>query len=789
MKFSENWLRTLVNPPCSGDELAHLLTMAGLEVEGFEPVAPEFDGVVVAEVLLVEKHPMADRLNVCLVDTGAEENKEPLKIVCGAPNVQAGVKVPCALVGAHLPGIVIKQAKLRGIDSYGMLCSTKELGLSDAADGLLLLPDDAPVGEDFRKYYALEDNIFSISLTPNRADCLGLVGVAREVAAITDTAFLSLANDSVVSEIDKALMVQVAEPAACPLYCGRVVQGIRLDVTTPAWIIRRLDRSGIRPINPVVDVTNYVMLETGQPMHAFDLAKVNGSIQVRNARPGEQIQLLNGHELNLQPDMLLIADQKGPLALAGIMGGMNSGVVNGTTDIFLESAFFDPAVITGKSFYLGFGTDSSHRFERGVDFAATRDVLERATNLIVKICGGKTGPITEVKNELPLRLPVSVRVDRIKRVLGISVDKQQITDLFRRLGFDFTCNADTFHVTPPSYRFDLAIEEDFIEEVARIYGYDHISVKVPDSSFAMLPASESVRTQSQLRQILVARDYQEVINYAFVDAAWESDFSDNETPVALKNPIASHMSVMRSSLIGGLIANLQFNLNRKQARVRLFEIGCCFLRGDENSSMQMENLAGLCYGDIVPEQWGAPSRNVDFYDVKADIEALCGPNNCYFEADPHPALHPGRAASVIINNRKAGWIGELHPRWQSKYGLSKTAILFELYLDALMTRSLPAAKDIPKYPPIRRDIAVIVSNYINTQAILACMYAEKIPIISEITLFDIYRGKGVGEDKKSLAFRILLQDTEKTLTDQDADIVVTSLINILERKFGAKLRN
>lgn len=789
MKFSENWLRTLVNPPCSGDELAYLLTMAGLEVESLEPVAPDFNKVVVAEVLSVEKHPTADRLNICFVDTGLEENNKPLQIVCGAPNVQAGVKVPCALIGARLPGILIKQAKLRGVDSYGMLCSTKELGLSDVADGLMLLPSDAPVGEDFRKYYALEDKIFSLSLTPNRADCLGLVGVAREVAAITDTAFSPVGNESVVSEIDKSLVVHVAEPAACPLYCGRVVQGIRLDVLTPPWIMRRLDRSGIRPINPVVDVTNYVMLETGQPMHAFDLAKVTGLIQVRNARSGEQMQLLNGHQLNLQPDMLLIADQKGPLALAGIMGGMNSGVVDGTTDIFLESAFFDPAVISGKSFYLGFGSDSSHRFERGVDFAATRDVLERATNLIIKICGGKSGPITEVRSELPQRASVRVRADRVKRVLGINIDKQQIVELFRRLRFNFTCDGDTFYVTPPSYRFDLAIEEDFIEEVARIYGYDHISARVPNSSFTMLPTTETEQTKSQFRQILTARDYQEVINYAFVDAVWESDFSNNKVPIALKNPIASHMSVMRGSLFGGLIANLQFNLNRQQVRVRLFEIGCCFLRDDDNNSIQVENLAGLCYGDVVPEQWGLPSRSTDFYDVKADIEALCGPSNIHFEAALHPALHPGKTARIIINNKTAGWIGELHPRWQSKYGLLKTAVLFELHLDALVTRSLPSAKDIPKYPPIRRDIAVIVSNHISTQAILACMYAEKISIVSEISLFDIYRGKGVGEDKKSLAFRILLQDTEKTLTDHDADFVVTSLINILECKFGAKLRN
>nr|MBA2484118.1 phenylalanine--tRNA ligase subunit beta [Nitrosomonas sp.] len=749
---------------------------------------PDFDKVVVAEVLSVEKHPTADRLSVCCVDVGVKDKSDPLQIVCGAPNVQVGVKVPCALIGAQLPDFIIKQAKLRGVNSYGMLCSARELGLSDAADGLLLLPSDAPTGEDFRRYYSLEDNIFSLSLTPNRADCLGLIGVAREVAAITDSAFSPLKIDPVLSEIDDALAVEVAEPAACPLYSGRIIRGICLDASTPAGIIRRLERSGIRPINPVVDVTNYVMLETGQPLHAFDLKKIAGSIQVRNAKAGESMQLLNGQQVDLQPDMLLIADQKNPLALAGIMGGINSGVDEGTTDIFLESAFFNPAAISGKSFHLGFGSDSSHRFERGVDFAETRNVLERATKMMTEICGGKSGPITEVKGELPQRSSVNVRVDRVKRVLGINLDKQQIIEFFRRIKFDFTNEGNALYVIPPTYRFDLEIEEDFIEEIARIYGYDHISPTMPQSSRSMLTATETVSTKTQFRQILTARDYQEVINYAFVDSAWESDFSGNTAPIVLKNPIASQMSVMRSSLFGGLIDNLQFNLNRKQSRIRLFEIGCCFLR-DNNSNMEIENLAGLSCGDVVPEQWGVSSRSIDFYDVKADIEALCGTNNIHFEKASHPALHPGKTAKIFINNKKAGWIGELHPRWQSKYGLLKTAVLFELHLNVMSERLLPLAKDISKYPPIRRDIAVIVPNHIETQSILQCMYAENISIISEISLFDIYRGKGVEEGKKSLAFRILLQDTEKTLTDQDADSVITSLINLLEREFDAKLRN
>ncbi|MDP1559342.1 MAG: phenylalanine--tRNA ligase subunit beta [Nitrosomonas sp.] len=788
MKFSENWLRTLVNPPFSSDELAHLLTMAGLEVESIEPVASVFDKVVVAEVLSVEKHPAADRLNICLVNASSKKNNQPLQIICGAPNVRAGIKVPCALVGAKLPDFVIKHAKLRGLESHGMLCSANELGLSAVTDGLLLLPDDAPIGADFRDYYALDDNIFTLKLTPNRADCLGLTGVAREVAAITTSTFIPLEIKPTSIGIDDTLKIDIAVPDACPLYCGRVIRDICLDVLAPPWLIRRLERSGVRSINAVVDVTNYVMLETGQPMHAFDLAKISGAIQVRYARSDEHMKLLNGNQIDLQSAMLLIADDKGPLALAGIMGGSDSGVTQATTDIFLESAFFNPAIISGKSFHLGFSSDSAHRFERGVDFAATRDVLEHATNLILEICGGKSGPVTEVKSILPQRSSVIVRVDRVKRVLGIEIDKDQITEFFQRLNFNFSVDGNVFYVMPPTYRFDLAIEEDFIEELARIYGYDHIPPGSPNLKLNMLPAPETERTKFQLQQILSARDYQEVINYAFVDAAWEADFTNNKTPVILKNPIASQMSTMRSSLVGGLIANLQFNLNRKQPRVRLFEIGCCF-EITEGRYVQQENLAGLCYGDVMPEQWGVAARNIDFYDVKADIEALFWPCTINFEAISHPALHPGKGAQIMISNQKAGWIGELHPRWQKKYGLTKATVMFEVRTDLLTTRALPIAREVSKYPPIRRDIAVIVPNHINVHALLECMNTNKQSIISDINLFDIYRGKGMGDDEKSLAFRVLLQDTQKTLTDDEADSAVISLINILEHQFGAKLRN
>ena len=788
MKFSENWLRTFVDPPCSSDALAHLLTMAGLEVESIDPVAAVFDKVIVAEVMTVDKHPDADRLNVCQVNTGLTEDDGALQIVCGAPNVHIGMKVPCALVGARLPGFVIKPAKLRGVASQGMLCSAKELGLAEEADGLLLLPETAPVGADFRKYYGLDDKSFTLKLTPNRADCFGLIGIAREVAAITSTSLNQSPIKSPESVINDTLTVQVADPDACPLYCGRIIRDLNLNVPTPLWVIQRLERSGIRAINAIVDITNYVMLEMNQPMHAFDMAKVSGEIQVRYATTDEQFELLNGAQLKLAPDMLLIADKKGPLALAGIMGGRDSGVILDTTTIFLESAFFNPVVISGKSFLLGFGSDSSQRFERGVDFASTRNALEYATNLIVEVCGGKLGPVTEICHELPSRVPVKVRVDRVVRVLGIAIDKDQISEIFERLGFEFSSEADYFQVTPPTYRFDLLIEEDFIEELARIYGYDHIVAHSPHGNLAVLPVSESKRTKDQLQLIMAARDYQEVINYSFVDAAWEADFTDNKKPVGLRNPIASQMSVMRSSLTGGLIANLKFNLNRKQSRVRLFEVGRCFI-SDGDGHIENEHLAGLCYGDAQPEQWGVTARNIDFYDVKADIEALCWPSVIRCEANVHPALHPGKSAQIFLDNKIVGWIGELHPRWQKKYGLSKTAVLFELDLSILEMRALPVVKEITKYPSIRRDIAVIVSNKISANDLLASMNATEIAILSEVTLFDMYSGKGMTEGKKSLAFRVLLQDTEKTLTDEDADAAILKLINILECQFDAKLRN
>ncbi len=796
MRFSENWLRTFVNPSCGSTELAHVLTMAGLEVESIIPVAPDFQKVVVAEILSVQKHPNADRLNICKVDVG-EHAAEPLQIVCGASNVRHGMKTACALIGAQLPELMIKQGKIREIESFGMLCSAKELGLDDDTEGGIIdLPHEALAGQDFRQYYALDDQIFTLKLTPNRADCLGMYGIAREVAAITASPLVLTSPSSVSGEISNAIPIQVEAPDACPLYCGRVITGIASDRKIPLWMAQRLRRSGLRMVNAVVDIVNYVLLETGQPMHAFDLDKIAQEgqqvISVRYAKTGERLQLLNGTDLQLDNSMLIIADHKQPLALAGIMGGIKSGVNSPQTNaIFLESAFFSPAAISGKSFKLGFVSDAAHRFERGVDFSLARTAMERATRLILQICGGKAGSINEVRHDasLPQRHSVCVRLKRINSVLGMRLEMSEVMDYFDRLKFDFAIEGDSFSITPPTFRFDLVIEEDFIEEVARIHGYDRIPISVPKASLGMLPEPETGLVPiERLRQTLVARDYQEVINYAFVDETWEKDFAGNHEHVRLKNPIASHMSVMRSSLLGGLVSNLQFNVNRKQNRVRIFEIGRCFMVGN-HEEREIENIAGLCFGSALPEQWAVNSREIDFFDVKTDIESLFVPNKIQFEHGIHPAMHPGKSAKILVNSQFSGWVGELHPRLSAKYHLPGTTVLFEIRMAATAPQSLPCMRVLSKFPPVRRDIAVEVDNQVAVQTMLDAMHKCKADIVTEIALFDLYSGEKLTAGKKSLAFRFLLQDLEKTLTDQEIDQAMNNLIDMLARQFGALLRS
>lgn len=786
MKFSESWLRTLVQPALNSAELAHLLTMAGLEVEEQEAAAPAFTEVVIAEVLSVTRHENADRLNVCQVNVG---EAAPLQIVCGAANVAAGLKVPCARIGAVLPGdFRIKQAKVRGVESFGMLCAASELGLAEASDGLLVLPADAPVGQSLRSWLDLDDTLLTLKLTPNRADCLSLLGLARDVAALTNAPLTLPAITPAAATNERRVAVAVAEPAACARYAGRVITGVNAAAVTPDWMKRRLERSGLRSISALVDVTNYVLLEQGQPLHAFDLDKLQGGLQVRFARSGETLALLNDKTITLTPDLLVIADDSGPVALAGIMGGSATAVDGATRAIFLESAFFAPAAIVGKARVLGFGSDSSHRFERGVDFARTVDALERATALVLEICGGSAGPVVEVQNELPCRAAVTLRVARANRALGLQLSADRMSDIFRSLGLTVDTVGGDLRVVPPSYRFDIEIEEDLYEELARVVGYEAIPATLPARPGGMLPVPGARRSRMAVASQLAARDYQEVINYAFVDADWEQRLQGNTSPVRLQNPIASQMSVMRSSLLGGLLATLQGNLNRKQDRVRVFEIGRCFVRAAEGGFHQPERLAGLVYGTREPEQWGAAAVRVDFFDIKGDVEALFGDVELRFEKLEHPALHPGRAARILLDGQAVGLVGELHPRHVQHYGLPTAPQLFEIELDAVLAARLPRAGELSRFQPVRRDIAVLVDDGVAVQDLLDSLKATASERVQAVKLFDVYRGKGVTDGQKSLAFAVTLQDTRKTLLDSEIDAEIANLIKVLEDKHKACLR-
>ena len=784
MQFSEQWLREYTNPTIDTDALSHLLTMAGLEVEGLDGVGAEFTKVVVAEIISVEKHPDADRLQVLKVNIG---EADPLQIVCGASNARVGIKAPCALVGAVLPGFEIKQAKVRGVESFGMMCSEKELGLAAESAGILELPGDATVGQNIREFLGLNDKLFTLKLTPNRSDCLSLVGIAREVAALTG-AELALPNaEAVKSTIADSKAVSVADQEACAIYSGRLVKGVNAQAITPTWMARRLERSGLHSISAIVDITNYVLLELGQPMHAFDAAKLSGDINVRWASQGEEIALLNQQTVKLDKDMLVIADKSGAIAFAGVMGGASTAVSDSTQDIFLESAFFTPDTIAGKGRRFGISTDSSYRFERGVDYGRTLQALERATALVLEICGGQAGPITEVNGTLPVRVPTKLRMAKLNSILGITLEENLVTRLFDQLGFDYELKAGVFEVSPPSYRFDIEREEDLIEEIARLHGYDNIPAIAPVADLRMLPDDEGRAARHVFQDILVANDYQEVVTYSFVDESWERDLLANANPIKLKNPIASNLSVMRSSIWGGLLDVLVYNLNRQQTRVRLFELGATYHHAANNTYAETTRISGLAYGDALPEQWGEAARSVDFYDVKAAVNNLTFGRAEYLAAE-HPALHPGQSAKVLLDGKAIGWIGKLHPKWQQHYQLPKGVVLFELDFVALQQRKAPTYSEVSKFPPIRRDMAVLVDEKISVSELLNAMQGAHVEFVTEIGLFDVYRGKGIAEDQKSLAFYVLMQDSQKSLVDADADKVMASLLDIVQKKFGAELR-
>ena len=780
MQFPESWLRNLVNPALDSAQLAHALTMAGLEVEASTPAAPPFSNVVVAEILSAVKHPGADRLRVCQVDVG---EATPVTIVCGAPNAAAGLKVPCARPGATLPGFEIKVAKVRGVESFGMLCSTRELGLEGAADGLMVLLDDAPVGEDFRNWLNLDDTLITLKLTPNRADCLSMQGLAREVGAITGAEVRLPQIREAETRIQDTVPVQVSASEACPLYLGRVVRGINAQATTPRWMAERLERSGIRPLLAPVDITNYVLLELGQPMHAFALSRLQGGIEVRMARAGEQLKLLNDQVAELTPDMLVVADANGPVALAGIMGGQPSSVERFTVDVFLEAAFFAPAAIAGRARRLGLSTDSSHRFERGVDFGATRRAMERATELLVDICGGQVGPINEVAAALPQRAPITLRLARLKRVAGIELDAEQVVRDFAALGARVERNGDNLIVTPPSFRFDLAIEEDLIEEAVRLFGYDNIPAQPPAAPSRMLPQDETALPDDTLRQMLVGLDYQEVITYSFVDPAWETALDAGAKPLPLANPIASQLSVMRTTLWGGLLETLRHNLNRQQERVRIFELGRVYA----SLARQPMKVGGLIYGDVHPEQWGVAARRADFFDLKGDIERLFGHA---LDARPgsHPALHPGQSAELWHDGRAIGWVGALHPRLVQAFDLASAPMLFEIDAEILARRAVPRHVGLSRFPLVRRDLAFVMDVETPAGELLAALREDAPVQVRSIDVFDDYRGKGMAKNQKSLAIRVVMQDTQRTLTDQEVEETVQKLVETALRQCSASLR-
>lgn len=807
MQFSENWLRTMVNPTMTSDELSHLLTMSGLEVEEVEPVAPPFTNVVVGEVLEVSKHPDADRLNVCRVNV---HTGTILNIVCGAPNVRAGLKVPCAMVGAVLPPgadgkpFEIKVGKLRGVESQGMLCSARELKLSEDHGGLLELPDDAPVGQNFRDYLQLNDLKFTIKLTPNKADCLSVLGVAREVSALTGTPLKAPAYQAAAVNLHEKLPVRISAPDLCGRFAGRVIRGLNAKAATPQWMKQRLERSGQRPISALVDISNYVMLELGRPSHVFDLDKIHGGLDVRWGRKGESLKLLNGNTVEVDEWVGVISDDKEIESLAGIMGGDATAVSLDTTNIYLEAAFWFPQAIQGRARRYNFSTDAAHRFERGVDFATVVDHIERITALLLEICGTpetRVGPVDDQIVNLPKREPVALRTARAGKVIGVEITDEMVSDIFKRLGLSFDYQPGLFSVTPPSYRFDIEIEEDLIEEVARVYGFENIPALPPVAANAMRIAPENTRSLFAIRRLLADQDYQEVVNFSFVESAWEADFAGNTDPIKLLNPIASQMSVMRSSLIAGLVANARYNVNRKAARIRVFEAGAVF---HKNAAItdgplavagfeQPKRVAALAYGPVAEEQWGQPTRNVDYFDVKADLEALFAPRALRFVKAEHPALHPGRTAHVLLGDKVVGVIGELHPKWQQKYDLPLAPVVFEVDAEALQERDLPSYSEISKFPAVSRDIALVVKHTVGAQQLLDVFAAEKqanpdCSILQALVLFDEYQGKGLEADEKSLAFRCTLQDTQNTLQDDKVDLAVNALVAAASAKLGARLR-
>lgn len=792
MRFSESWLREWVNPDVDTRALADQLTMAGLEVDAVEPAAPEFSGVIVGRVQSVEPHPNAEKLRLCRVDTGAEE---PLQIVCGAANVAESMKVPVAEVGARMPGdFKVKRAKLRGVESLGMICSAAELGLAETSGGIMPLPEDAPVGEDFRAYLSLDDQCIELDLTPDRADCQSLKGISREVGVINRSPVQGPVIEPVPDVNEDRFPVCLEAPDACPSYVCRIIRNVDPDAETPLWMRERLRRSGLRSINPVVDVTNYVLLELGQPMHGFDLAKLNTEIRVRMAAQGERIALLNGEAIELRGDTLVIADRDGPVALAGIMGGAETAVEQDTRDILLESAFFTPESISGKARSYGLHTDSSHRFERGVDPQLQAEAMERATELLLEIVGGEPGPVVTVTSQEHLPRPTTLRLrrDRIGKVLGIELADDKVEDILERLGMEVGPTADGWDLVPPTSRFDLLLEVDLIAEIGRIYGYTEVPVTHANSAVTTKAPPETAFDLDRAKLALVARGYHEVITYSFVSPELQRRVDPDREVLTLSNPLSADMSIMRTSLWPGLLQTARQNQARQQERVRIFESGLRFLC-DGGTLKQDMALGGLVVGSSAPEQWGMRVRPIDFYGAKADLEAVLGQTGALdqlrFVAAEHPALHSGQTARIERGGRTLGLLGMLHPALAADLDIAGNAFLFEIGLAEVEWGLLPSFSPLSRFPAIRRDLAIVVDADISFGRVRDCVSAAASDLLRDVVLFDVYQGEKIDSGRKSLAFGLILQASSHTLTDQEVEETISRVLARLEIELGARLRD
>ena len=810
MQFPESWLREFCNPPLSTEQLAEALTMAGLEVEEVQSVAPPFSKIVVGEIKHAEQHPNADRLRVCQVDVGQETL---LNIVCGAPNARVGIKVPCAMVGAELPPgddgkpFTIKVGKLRGVESQGMLCSARELKLSEDHGGLLELPAETPVGEDIRKVLALDEALFTLKLTPNLGHALSVYGIARELSAITGAPLKTPSHLPVAVGTSEILPVKIESQDLCGRFSGRVIRGVNTKAATPQWMIDRLERCGQRSVTALVDISNYVMFEYGRPTHIFDLDKIHGGLHVRWGRAGEQLKLLNGNTVTLDQTVGVIADDREVESLAGIMGGDATAVSDDTANVYVEAAFWWPDAVAGRSRRFNFSTDAGHRFERGVDPELTLEHIERISQLIIEICGTPDtvcGPVDDHQPNMPKPQPVTLRVARASKVIGMPLTQAQCAEVLSRLGLPLTEGEGTITVIPPAYRFDLRLEEDLIEEVARLVGYQQLPITAPLAPIVPRVRSESRRSPFVVRHLLAGLGYLETINFSFVEEAWERDLAGNADPIRLLNPIASQMSVMRSSLMGSLLQVVKHNTNRRADRVRAFEIGRAFMRDASAKTTdtsvqgirQPMRVAAVAYGTSGRQGWEGRQAQVDFYDAKGDVEALLAPRQPTFQPAEHPALHPGRSAAVLLDGQTIGYVGELHPRWRQSWELQQAPVLFELDLEAVLARPLPQAQAVHRQQPAERDLAVVVPEGVtHAQLMQAIWKASTDGLLRDAVLFDVYRPKpdagssaAVAVGEKSLAVRLTLSSPEATLTDERIDSVLQSVIGALERELGARLR-